>query len=107
MLKIINNCIYHTRGDSGPLAYAPKLNGVLLTNYIATLSVKKSVDDDTYIYQKTFSNGTMFINAADTNNLLPGKYVYDVQVSWTDNDGNKMIRTEGPFDYNLIADVTR
>lgn len=101
MLKIINNEIYHRRGDTGQIGFAPTLNGSEVPSYTAIFSVKKTIDDTTYLYQKTFSDGLISITHEDTNLREYGDYWYDIEVRIDEG-----YYTVGPYRYHLVPDVT-
>jgi hypothetical protein len=107
MLKTIDNCIYHTRGDTGTVAFAPTVDGVLIEKYTATFTAKKTFDDDVPVLQKTVDAGMVTFEHDDTNKLAYGTYVYDIEVQYTDAYGKAQVKTFGPYNYYVMPDVTR
>lgn len=73
-------------------------------SYLATMTVKKSVDDIAYIFQKLFSNGELTIEHNDTNNLPYGTYVYDIQITLQEDNS---VHTLGTYTLTILPDVTR
>lgn len=107
MLEVHYKTVKQIRGDTGTILFKPTLlDGTALTDYTATLSLKKSIDDTAYVFQKeaeVTSDGARFrISADDTANLDAGKYVYDIEIHQGDN-----VQTFGPENWYIIADVTR
>lgn len=104
MFKIKGDNIYHTRGDSGGFTIELKdENGEEISEYTAVMSVKRKLRDDEYLFQALVRDGACNILPEDTRNLPFGDYFYDIQV--TTKDG--AVQTIGPFEYHLMADVTR
>lgn len=75
------------RGDT--LAFGFELDGVTEING-AYFSVKKTKNDDSYVFQKSLDNGieevengkySVRVAPADTHDLEVGKYYYDLQIS--------------------------
>lgn len=103
MFEIHGNNIYHIRGDTGTLMFEPIWCGEEAPDaYTATLSVKRNLDDEAYVLQKHSDNGVFEFVPADTKDLDPGIYVYDIEVQAADQ-----VSTIGPYKYVLLADVTR
>jgi hypothetical protein len=98
--------IVHIRGDTALFSLKADLDGMPITNYSATFSVKQYPDDTVYLYQKTFNQDTpCTINHADTINLTYGTYWWDIQVVFYDDDRQEY-KTIGAFPYILRPDVT-
>lgn len=113
MLRIKNNnTIYLTRGDTANIdinifyedsaePYVPQSTDVI------KFSVKKDVNDSSYVFQKTatVSNGVATVNIvpSDTSGKDYGEYVYDVQL--TQSDGS--VYTVVPYSkFRLTEEVT-
>lgn len=107
MIEIINNCIYHRRGDTGSIAFTPAIDGQALSMYTATFTVKKDYDDETPVLQKPVDAGMISFTHADTKDLPYGIYVYDIEVQYVDSNGIPQVETFGPYQYYLRPDVTR
>lgn len=104
MFKIRGDNIYHTRGDTGGFEIElTDENGEKISGYTAIMSVKKKLWDESYLFQTPVRDGVCYIPPELTRGLPYGDYVYDIQV--TTKDG--AVQTIGPFEYHLMADVTR
>lgn len=98
-----------TRGDTARLSVTIR-NSLLDDDYnmqpedTLTLSVKKSVRNDELCFQK-ISHGvnTFRIDPADTKSLSFGKYVYDVQLTTTNNEVYTIIE---PSKFVILEEVT-
>ena len=107
MFQIVKNNIRMIRGDTGTMDLAltdEAGNAIAPEAYSATFSLKKSIDDVSYIMQKTFADGKISFTHADTNNLPAGQYTYDIQVQITQDNS---IHTIGPAVFVIMPDVTR
>lgn len=104
MFKINRDNIYHVRGDTGGFEIElTDEDEKPITGYAAIMSVKKRLRDDDYLFQATIKDGVCSISPEMTKDLPYGDYFYDIQV--TTKDGT--VQTIGPFEYHLLADVTR
>lgn len=83
------NKISLTRGDTAYLTvniegYEPREGDIL------TLSVKKDVEDNNYVFTKDIAADaditTFVIEPMDTKNAVFGKYIYDVQLTTIDGE---------------------
>ena len=97
MIKFNNNNISIVRGDTGEMQinFSEEIDR-------AVFSVKKNINDEEYVFQKEIIDGVLSFQHEDTNNLVPGKYVCDIQVTYGDVIDTPLI---GAF--IVIADVTR
>lgn len=103
MFKIKNDEIYHTRGDTGSLAiHLQDGDGKDVEGYTATLSVKKKIRDEEYLFQVPVENGMAQFSHELTQKLPAGDYVYDIEVHTADGE----VQTIGPNAYHLLPDVT-
>ena len=105
-LTIEGTTISHVRGDTGVIGLNLTKDGEPYTlgmNDVALFTVKKSVYDTDYVLQKTAINGRFNLLHADTQNITPGTYKYDVQVTTADG---QVITVIGPATYKLLPDVT-
>lgn len=90
------------RGDTGALTVNPTIDGEALTDFTATLSVKRKISDTAYVLQKTSTDGKFYFLHDDTENLKTGEYVYDIEI----RTGNQ-VATIGPAAFVAKGDVTR
>nr|DAG31895.1 MAG TPA: hypothetical protein [Caudoviricetes sp.] len=108
MIRVINNSIYLTRGDSASIQlkitqvdddtdYTPEDGDVI------TFSLKKDPTQSKTLLSKTLSNETLVINPEDTNNLAYGRYVYDIQLTKKDGTVQTIIP---PHIFKLDKEVT-
>lgn len=110
MLKVLpDNTIKLTRGDTAALT-VPILNEVTGEAYTMgstdtlTLSVKKSVKDTEYSFQKVSVGANRFvIEPMDTKGLKFGKYVYDVQLDTSSGGVSTIIE---PATFEILSEVT-
>ena len=85
MLKVTNNNIVLTRGDSG--VFKLDVQDAEQQEYdfsgdTVVMTVKKSCTDKQHILQKTFDeSGQVVFSPEDTQDLPMGDYVYDVQLT--------------------------
>ena len=104
MFKIKGDNIYHTRGDTGGFTIELKdENGEEISEYTAVMSVKRKLRDESYLFQIPVQGGGCDISPEITRDLPFGDYFYDIQVTMEDG----AVQTIGPFEYHLMADVTR
>ena len=77
-----------TRGDSATFGLTVKQNtsSYDFSNDTVKFTVKKNVNTDDILFQKTFSNGVINLTPSDTSDLKYGTYYYDVQLK-TQSDG--------------------
>lgn len=100
MLKVVNNKITMTRGDTATFHCKVVFSDANNTEYtmqsgdvlIFTLrnSAKTTTASD-FIMQKTFTNNQITIDPTDTATLNYGNYVYDVQLTLADGTVNTII----------------
>ena len=110
MLKILeDNTIQLTRGDTAAIT-VDIIDEVSSTQYqmasddTLTLSVKRSVDDPKYYFQKIVTGtNRITIEPADTRNLGYGTYVYDVQLGRVTGGVSTVIE---PATFELLTEVT-
>lgn len=88
MLKIINDNIYLTRGDSA-------LIDLELDNYTPldsdriTFTVKTATTSAKAIISKEIKNGMLKLESSDTAKLVYRNYVYDIQLTRTQLDSDE------------------
>ena len=82
-----NQNITLTRGDSATFGLTVKQNtsSYDYSNDLVVFTVKKNVNTDGILFQKTFTNGVINLTPSDTSNLNYGTYYYDVQLKNTSN----------------------
>jgi predicted secreted hydrolase len=103
-----NGVLTHTRGDTAQFKLNVQVDGVPLTSYNATFSVKQYPDDTSYLYQVTFNQSTPCIITHDLTAGLPyGTYWWDVQIVYFDSqEQSTQYKTVGAYPYILKPDVT-
>lgn len=110
MLKIgSNNTVQLTRGDTAYLNVTIK-NDIDSSEYnmqdgdTLTLTVKKSVKDTDFSFQKKVAGtANIKIEPDDTKNLAVGKYKYDVQLNVANGDVFTIIPVTA---FELLEEVT-
>ena len=97
LFKVDNKKILLIRGDTGTvnINFSEEVE-------TAVFSVKRNITDVEYILQKDITEGVLNFEHSDTNDLQPGKYVFDIQVSYDGIVDTPLIGT-----LEIIADVTR
>lgn len=95
MLLVERTRVTLTRGDTARLKlsiqdengndYIPDENDTIV------MSVKRSLTDVTFVFQKTLSNDEFLILPVDTASLEPGTYYFDVQATVANGDVNTII----------------
>ena len=88
MLKIDNNEIYITRGDSGIVELALEKDGEPYdySEDTVVFSVKRRPCDLNPVIQKEVVNGRITITPDDTDSLPFGMYFYDIKVNTAGGD---------------------
>lgn len=88
MLTIKNNTITLTRGDTARIDLAISKDGETYDYSPDTVvfSVKTSTTTPEYVFQKTVTDGVIYIAPSDTESLPYGTYRYDVQVTTQSGD---------------------
>lgn len=83
MLKVVNNEIYLTRGDTATLELTVEKDGAPYDFSADTVlfSIKKCVEEPKPLIQKQFVDGKVSLVESDTSDLPFGQYLYDVVVS--------------------------
>lgn len=110
MLKILeDDTIQLTRGDTAAIT-VDIFDEVTATPYTLasddtlTLSVKKTVNDRTYYFQKVVTGtNRIIIQPADTQKLGFGTYVYDIQLNKASGEVSTVL---GPATFELLTEVT-
>jgi hypothetical protein len=112
-MKVIDNKVYLTRGDTGSLTLNIKdektnLPYLLKDDDVLYFTVKKNINTNTKSFQKvitSFNEGVaeIFITNADTKDLPFGEYVYDCQVTSADGSINTVIK---PKPFYITEEVT-
>ena len=97
-----DKCLKITRGDTGIIRIRVTEDDAEFTDYTATLSIKKNYSDNEYVIQKEADSGIFDFTHADTENLVPGKYVMDVEFR-----AGTTVATLGVWDAFVLKDVTR
>lgn len=105
-----NQTVKLTRGDTAYLSVSItnpcSETGyyVMSENDTLTLSVKKNVKDDSYIFTKSITGSNEFhIEPEDTADSAFGKFVYDVQLTTESGDIYTIIE---PHTFEIMSEVT-
>lgn len=110
MLNVSSDGSIHlTRGDTARFSVSID-NLVTNENYVIggkdllTLTVKKSINDESPCIQKQVTGGDLFhIESTDTQGLAFGKYIYDVQLTTESGDVYTVIT---PTTFEILKEVT-
>ena len=82
MLEVMNNSVTLVRGDSGTLkvdiAYSDGKQYVLQDGDVLKFTMRKKVESEEIVLQKTLEEDILHIVPNDTVNLEFGVYVYDI-----------------------------
>lgn len=109
MLYIEGNTIRMTRGDTVyltvPITTASGEEYIVQSDDALTLSVKKSIYDAEYIFQKVVTGENMFhIAPVDTASIEYGSYLYDIQLNKSNGDVYTIIDVSTLV---IMSEVTR
>ena len=101
-----NNRLETYRGDTGILSI--NVNGYeFVEGDYAVLSVKKDLEDATYILQKRVDdfedNKIVFIFTEDDTDIEAGIYMYDVKIYLSDGRRDRLIK---PSEFEVFVGVT-
>lgn len=107
MLYINNNTIKLTRGDTAYLPVSITLDDeeyMLKSDDTLTLTIKKYVNDDSFVLQKIINGeNTFHIEPSDTSSLSFGLYKYDIQLNRANGDTHTIIDVS---DFEILQEVT-
>ena len=102
-----NSNIAITRGDTGVLSInLTNKDGteyVMQSGDVLVMTVKQSTRTKDVILQKTFADGQIKINPADTEQLSYGDYVYDIKLTTAANEVFTVIT---PHKFTIAEEVT-
>lgn len=104
-----NGTIKLTRGDTASLTVAitdvaGENRYELSDGDTLTMSVKHSINDSDYCFQKKVIGASVFhILPEDTRDMRFGRYKYDVQLT---TDGGDVCTIIGPCTFELLEEVT-
>lgn len=104
-IEVTGGNITHRRGDTGKLVVHLMVGDapyVFHDGDTGLFTVKKRVGDDEIILQKEMSDGAFILLPADTKDLTPGSYRYDVQVTLSSGE----VYTVAMGKYRLLPDIT-
>lgn len=107
MFEVKGGNIFHTRGDTADFALGVTVDGEPTTDYEGTFSIKKTLKDEAYLFTAPVVDGNVHISHDATKDLPFGRFFYDVQLRLNDGTEEGRYVTVGPFEYNLLPDVTR
>lgn len=107
-LTIIDNDLYHKRGDTASLVLGITLDGTPYTPVdgdIIRFSVREAPNSEDYLIgPKQAVNNTITFTNEDTAELDYGDYWYDIECNFV-STGKR--QTYGPYRYHLLPDITR
>lgn len=107
MLKIINNRIYLTRGDTGyiEIDLADEDNDAIELDDSdeVVFTLKESTSNNEAILTKTLDEGIVKILPEDTEDLDYGNYVYDIQLTRSNGDVFTIVE---PTLFKIMEEVT-
>lgn len=106
MVEIKNGNITHTRGDTANFKLNLTVDGAEPDSYSALFSVKRTLNDTKYLFQKESLDGIITITHEDTQGLPYGNYFYDIEICIDPSTEGERYITVGPHRYTLLADVT-
>ncbi len=107
MFEVKAGNIFHTRGDTADFSLGVTVDGEPTTDYEGTFSIKKTLKDEAYLFTAPVVDGNVHISHEATKDLPFGRFFYDVQLRLNDGTEEGRYVTVGPFEYNLLPDVTR
>ncbi len=106
MVKIINNNIYITRGDTAKINFFIKDETGEEYDYsadTAIFTVRHRMNSSFPVIQKTVTNGKIELTNADTQQLPFGEYVFDVELRKANGDICTVIV---PHNFTVGGEVT-
>ena len=107
MFEVKAGNIFHPRGDTADFSLGVTVDGEPTTDYEGTFSIKKTLKDEAYLFTAPVVDGNVHISHEATKDLPFGRFFYDVQLRLNDGTEEGRYVTVGPFEYNLLPDVTR
>lgn len=107
MFEVKAGNIFHTRGDTADFSLGVTVDGEPTTDYEGTFSIKKTLKDEAYLFTAPVVDGKVHISHDATKDLPFGRFFYDVQLRLNDGTEEGRYVTVGPYEYNLLPDVTR
>ena len=107
MFEVKAGNIFHTRGDTADFSLGVTVDGEPTTDYEGTFSIKKTLKDEGYLFTAPVVDGKVHISHDATKDLPFGRFFYDVQLRLNDGTAEGRYVTVGPYEYNLLPDVTR
>ena len=106
MFQINNDKITVTRGDTGIISLNLTQDDEpyeFSEGDKIVFSVKKKLKDTEYVLRKETTRDTIFLEHKDTDNIAPGNYYYDIEITYN----TIQVATIGPNKFIVKADVTR
>ena len=107
MFEVDNNNIKIIRGDSGSFDISiTDTNGSIVElaeNDVLTFTLRRTARNPTIILQKNIVGGKLAINPADTEGLVFGAYVYDIELKRADGYVDTVIP---PHEFLIMEEVT-
>lgn len=107
MYKINGTAVTLTKGDSFYCQISLKKNGTAYTpdpEDVIRFAMKKTAFDTTALITKVIPNDTLILHLdpADTKQLQTGKYVYDMEITFSDGDVDTFINQA---EFTLVPEV--
>lgn len=106
-IKRTGKNIQHVRGDTGVIRVELETEDGTPFPFregdSATLTIKKKLQDEQPILQKTTEDGLFIFQHEDTQGIPYGSYWYDIQVTLAEG---QVMTAVGPAQYRLTPDVT-
>ena len=110
MVKVTENQIFLTKGDSAKLDVAITVSGETYdySNDTVKLGVKKQFSDAECVIEKTVDeNGSIIFVPDDTKDLPVGTYFYDLKIVTEDNDVCTVIAaSQFVIGHSVLTDFT-
>ena len=116
MLKIENNFIYLTRGDTAYITIELENEDYFEQGDVVTFSLKRKLSNEQYELQKEINienhlNATVIkLDPQDTANKNTGSYFYDIQLTRTSGDVYTIVtpdEDEPKPNFKLLMEVTK
>lgn len=104
MLEFNGNAIYLSKGDTGSLALTITDEEQQTYDYsgdTVVFSLKRFVTDANPILQKTFTDGKITFESADTANLQAGEYLYDIVLTHETEDATQVCTVIKPTTFTI------
>lgn len=111
MLKIVNDIIRITKGDSAvfnvDIAFADGTPYALKTGDMLIMTVRRRIGSE-LLLQSVSSTNTITLTHEMTSNLIPGQCVYDIELKTSNGEIYTVVGLKDNSTYNMyvIGEVT-